>query len=493
MHEGERRRQAARSSARVRAVQAHLQNARLGLLAAGSFALGGCLLPETAWLPVPPMPPEASTLVLVFEGGGERVVQVLALEDGALGRALQVPVRAWARGIPEAAEVLALVYAEDPWSLELGRGELPPAPAGTIRACSLARPAASHRTELPASASADWRPGPPVLPAELQVHLLGPDPEACRRESRCRTFESEVLELDHPTNVQLLLPLGEERVLGAHFSGEFWETTPGEVRYREDLRGLPARGGHLDEHGRLWLGGEGGRIAHGPLEGPFEHEVIALEHEIVAAFGTITDGGVQQVLALALDVGFESRGVALIERRPDGTWHRFFESRVHRATEDRARVVWASPSVAAVTFGGDMMLLVESGRVRGVKLTDVTPLIDSVTAVTHHPRFGLVAGTHDGRLYRSEPPFRDWASTAAIAVFGAVQVVVADEHGFFYGGEGGVLGQFYPPDDACPPASAANSDAEEIVLFERRIVVSGGNRNHNSNNTVTWLTERTPR
>lgn len=443
----------------------------------------GCALPETLWLEPPPATDGARTLILFFDGPEHQAARAFPLEAAA--PALHFPIPEEAR--QGQARILALYYPSSAAELELEPGAIPMGPA---RPCALGAPLAVFATVLGASGAGRWS-AEATLPSTARAHLLGPADATCRPKSACRDFVQTEVPLPVQETVQLLIPLGEERVLAATWSGTFFEATPALAVLRPDLDGLPSRSSHRGQGGTIWLGGTGGLVAHGPLEGPFVIEEAGLPDELITALASTGEGSSQRILALAVP-STRAQSVALLERAA-GAWTRVFEEGVLGASERRGRIVVLRPDLSVTAYGGPSLLLRQGDRVRPLVIQGLAPTLESAGLVAHAEGFGLVIGANDGRLYAAgEEPFTAWHPLPGANFFHSVETMITSGTSILAGSRDGQVAQVHLSRESCRNL-VVRADIRVLAEAGRSVVVGGSQPSGSPVHVLTWLTERTSR
>ncbi len=420
----------------------------------------GCSAEGLVFVPTPPTDAEAKVLVLIFDYEGVLSGQVV---ETPLPPEIRLEMDSQLVGQPR---VYALSYKRDATSLSFTPGKLVAAGQGSV-ACERGSPLRVISYQTGDDDQADWVDT--ELPNNVRSFLLGSG--TCQPTDLCFDFRAEHFELESSQNVQLILPLAEGRYLLSNVARVFYELTDSGVVRRPEYDGLPSLFGFVDSRQTAWFSGREGRIAFGPLEGPFIEETIG---------STISIGAVkpspsgERVLAVAT----KDSDRLEVHLRVGGVWSLIHTRPIRDSSTQQTNVFWVDEQTALFNYGGQEILRVNDRFVSALAgLSDVKSMLfgDGV----------LWVGGRGGVVFRSEAPYREFSSVRNSELGMTVDGMAFYRDGLVIGGAGGSIRQIYPGFAGCMTQQIVRSDVETLLIEGERIVTSGGNPDNRFNQTVS--------
>lgn len=429
-----------------------------------------------------PAPPEVA---------GARVALVF-LEDAEGGSAelldATTPVWAfevdrWSR-LPDEVSVTVAFYAQTEERLGLAMGAVLPAGAAA-RPCTLLEPLEVRALRIEGGVPSSWSGPLAALPEGLRVFLTGEG--SCARPDLCVRFSARVVPLPGSRNLDFVLPLDDTSALVGGAGERFWRVyTDGRFEPLPDMQGLPSHAASRDPDGTIWLAGDHGRVARGRLGGDFEvARVPTSTAALVADIDRDPATGTRLALATrAIPLGEQ---VILLEQREEG-WVVVARYDAPNVSQTQTRLGWVAPGEALITYGGQTLLHYTGGALRERVVGFSHPILDlEVADVDVHPDIGVLFAANDGRLYVGAPPFDTWLALEGAQIRAAAEAIEPFGEGLLFGGQDGMVSQYFPEGAPCPTEQLVASDTEEIELVGGRALVTGGLREEGFDNSVTWL------
>jgi hypothetical protein len=435
--------------------------------------LAGCGGDVELFVPSPAADPVHQTRILAAVDDGGVEAFAFQLDDREIVQAQ------FTRDLAaDDVQLYALDYDQSLDDFEMVGGQLFAA-GPDERPCALGRPAVVRRADLRDRAVSDWINIPPAdIPGTIVSHLIVSD-DSCVEIDLCRQVFAVQYPIQDPANIEIILAIDDDQALVGTRSRRFVTATRDGITARPQLDGFPGRAGTMDRDGNLWLGGGGGRILFGPPLVPQNDLSIADAAGFSVEALLVTREAV--VFAVALT---ESSTVTRIYRH-DGAWALLDEVSVpsNGATSSNAALAeLRDGSVVAIDGSATIWVLDPDGT-----FDRVTPPLDNrCSAVTVHPRLGLVIGTDLGFIYTTlDPRSREWLrrgppiarTLEAAGIFGDA---------ILYGGANGILGQFHEGSVDCPVDATVGVDLNLMASFEDGIMMGGGNIATGSNQ-VAWV------
>lgn len=435
------------------------------------------------FVPAPTPVVAATVLVHLSDDDGTTTF----VEPGIDGTVL-LPVGRWTGGPPAQATVTLAYYVEPPQALGLRVGPLPPPTADESRACALANPVAVHQAALTQGVAEPWIEDLQRLPDGMSQAVVGTGTAQCTLPDLCLRFKPMVVPLPGAAVIEYVVGIDEQSALIGDLGETFWRVyVDGRFERLERLGGLPTRSGFRDADGTFWFSGDRGRVAHGPLEGPFTIEELSpgVDFEVSSIRRDPVSG---VILAVGIRNHMEPTEQVVIMRRDPQGWTelRYFE--VRNASRGHTRIRWIGNGQALIMHGGPALFFYDGAEVR---LRDVgvgDPLFGlDISDAAVHPEHGVVFSDGSGWLYEGKAPFNNWFSVPGTNLGVAAEAVIPYAHGYVYGGVDGVVSQYYPGGASCPRERFFDSDADQLLQVGDAIVGSGSIRDTDFENSVTWL------
>lgn len=449
-----------------------------------ALACASCSDASLLFVPAPEMVADAQTLIMhIADADGDSAV--VGAPDAV---ALELGVSRWQGQVP-AQVTLTLAYYDLPASqLGLSLGPLAELTAQETRACALSAPIGIAQTTLNGGTPGDWQDRLQNLPERMASYIGAT--EACAKPSRCLRTEATTVPIPGSAVISSLLRLDAQHVLAGDHRGRYWRVRKdGFVQALPALTGLPGRSATQHANGEFWFGGNRGRIAHGPLEGPFETQTVSTASAAIVSsvrFDPETGEGLAVVVSNIVEAPGYERVELYRHTPPDWTPIANIQSQEVRSTFSRVR--WLTTANALVVYGGPTLLHYDGRDVRDQVVGGANPFFDlEIRDATMHPQHGAAIVADDGRLYLGGPPYDTWVSPdeALLGVEAGAVLPLGD--GFLIGGNVGRVKQFYPGAAECSDESLVASDADVMLQLGGDVVVSGKPRTGAESSSLTWI------
>ncbi len=455
---------------------------RLVLLSAVSLC--ACSMGDLQLFVPSPSPVNAATVIVHLKDMGGQSTFVEPKIEGPI----KLPIERWTGGPPDQATLTLAYYSQAPDELGVRTGVLRPALPGEARACALAEPVAVHQTSLTRAQAAPWQEDLMGLPASMSEAIGGDGALRCTLPNLCLQFEPRVVPLPGAGVIDYVVAIDDQSALVGDLGESFWRVwVDGSFEKLERLGGLPSRSGFQDPDGTFWFSGSRGRVAHGPLEGPFTIEELpsVLEVEVSSLRRDPVTG---VILAVGIRLHGEALEQVVIFRRDPTGWTELSFIEVRNASRAHTRVRWVGNGEALIVHGGPLLLYYDGTLIRPRDVGSDDPYYGlDITDVALHPEHGVVFSDETGRLYRGQSPFLSWFPLLTATIEVDAGSVIPYAHGYVFGGEDGVVSQYYPGGAPCPVERLFDSDADQLVQVGDAIVGSGSLRDSSFDNSVTWL------
>lgn len=423
----------------------------------------------------------AATVLVVVEAGDRRLARL----DRAEASALRIPLPADAP--QDSLTVTLATYDAPPASLPAPEG---PVDLGAALPCTLGEPTRVLRTTLVDGRAAAWRPlDATESDAFVRDRLFGDGAPDCLRPDVCRGLTLRVVPLPIAESMEAMVAVDDETVLVGGISGTFFLVTrDGRVTARPDLDGFPARVLAREASGALWFGGLKGRVARGPLEGPFTEVPLAPDDDVGWIEVAPDDARVVAVRTSTLGSG---RNQVTVSERTGARWLDLTAQTAPGLGLTRTRAAWTADGQLLVIYGGlDVFHL--RGDLWRRRTVQLDPFPVSLNAIAIAADGAALVGGTDGLVHRSEAPFSTWFPVPGIEVGGQVKGLVATDFGFLYGRSDGRLGQHVRGGAPCRDEVLAGSDVELIVPVGDAYAATGGLIGVPGVSAVTWVTLTPP-
>lgn len=436
---------------------------------------GGCLGPETIWVPLPPRADGTRSLVFVFE----------TLEPSVVSLDVEARHFSFYPGPFEGGErVVAAQYDRTLEELGLRPGAAHPS-TSEGRSCRLLAPVAVHSARLENGGVPSWGAEPALLQEEIAM-IMGTS--KCTKPNLCRSYAASFIELPTTANVFLLQAVDAESAIAADTEGHFFRIREGSYEVVTELEGLPSMTGVFGARGELWLGGKQGRIMRGRLEGTFEEWVLD-ENETVAAIADAQHRDPFEAYAVGIEQQSASTATVSLYGLNEHRWARLGSERVADAAADRTRILELTGGDILVTYGGPTVLHHRTGAIVSITIPPATFLgVASFGPILLSAEKILLGGS-DGSLHAANADAPEtWPAITDFSLPAQVRSIMELGSGYLIGGLEGYLGQYFPDGAPCPTEPLANSDADRSARIGTSILVSGGIKLRGRNNQITRLT-----
>lgn len=362
--------------------------------------------------------------------------------------------------------------------LGLVAGSLPAA-GPDERPCALGAPSVVRQAEVIEGTVGDWIT---IVISDVRAPVVAHmfyDAEACTQVSLCRELRSSRMMINDRQNIETILALDDEMALIGTRSQRFVTVTRDDVVARPSLDGAPGHAGALAKDGTLWLGGQGGRVAYGPMFGPMTEVNTGLEGHTVEALHVAPDGLVYAIAST--QTGTSSRLLAY-----DGEWS-VLAGREHRegviATSNAAIVQTRDGKVVAID-GGPLVWLTDAS----LEVVEIAPdQANQYTAIAIHPTLGVVLGNDLGQIHSNLDPRNDRWIRRGDTIGRTVEMLGVYDGIVLYGGANGLLHQYIEGSAICPLEVSVGVDLNLMAVVGDRIVMGGGNAEFERSNQVAWV------
>lgn len=448
------------------------------------LACAACSAESLVYVPAPEAVPGAEAVILhIADVDGDSAVV------GSSGAAaLELGVSRWKGRVPAQVTLTLAYYSLTPTELGLAVGALGDLKPGETRACGLSTPLKIFQTTLYAGSPDPWQDNLRTVP-ERMASYIGAS-EVCVKPKRCLRTQATVVPLPGSNTINIILALDAQHVLAGDFGGRFWTVRKdGFVEPMPALMGLPGRTAARDPNGEYWFGGEAGRIAHGPLEGPFETQVVSTASAAVVSsirFDPESGQGLAVVVSAVIEAPGSERVELLSQTRSGWVPIAQVQSQDVRTTFSRVR--WLPGGEALVVHGGPSVLHYDGRDVHDQVVGRANLFFSlEVRDATFHPQHGAAVVADDGRLYRGAPPYDNWMPAEEALLGVPADSVLPLGDGYLIGGNVGRMKQFYPGAAECPDEDLTDSDADFMLPFGDDVVASGQTREGAESNSLTWV------
>ncbi len=288
------------------------------------------------------------------------------------------------------------------------------------------------------------------------------------------TIRSMLIEAADVELAQIALPLDPSTILIVTNLGRLFELT------RDGMTTLPTTiatpspllaGARDPATGELWFAFKDGRTVHGSLDGTFE-EGPAMRS---SGFMTLVLAGGDGPDGFELFAATSSR---TLERLEGDHFTTVYEDRAADPERSRTRIAWVGPgSAVAIGWGNDRLIEYTDGSVRAssialdFRLGNPDALYDVADVP---PLGGAIAGSRCGLIFvRREG---EWRRLPEPPTNGRVFAATSIDHGILFGGQNGVLTQYFEGVGYCEPLPAAPFAIEHLLPLDDGFALIEGGR-----------------
>jgi hypothetical protein len=381
----------------------------------------------------------AASAVVVSGVDGGFVLTAVSLTNGPL----ELTFPAW----PDRT-VTALLYDSTLEELNIAPGDLAIVPDGF----PLPKPDQTFTLEIKNGVGGGWTPSaaPSMEIASLSVARVG----------LCAQFRRQTFVVSSSVGEPATLAIAEDAsrvLLGVGRKTRFYEATmTGTIAPIGSPAPIQLESGFRDGTGDLWYAGESGYVAHG-LPGNGLTRVASMPNSSGPVWiDGSRDPAVQELFALT--------GSLAIEWYRNGAWTTVRPRIGPVPDQASADVAWVAPGFA-VAIGKDLDVVTEiqDGVAKDVRLAIPTPPTDAFYRIAWVDGFGPVAGTRYNRLFvRSSSGA--WSLLAVPPSNSHAYVLLPlGKGGILFGGQRGILTEYFRGAGYCTPTSYSSTDIDRIA------------------------------